>query len=249
MDKASRVRADIPSDITQWKFWEAPKGYFQLIAVSPPCQEYSQAKTVGVRDLKGADQLVRRTLHIIAHFHPLFWWLENPRGGYLKDRGLLDRFPFIDVDYCQFEVWGYKKPTRIWGSAQIGNLTSKLCHPGCPNLDPQTNRHFQQLGGYGPQVLPWNKGRIPEGLILYLLTSAPDVGPGNQAPLWGEEGRDENFFRSSHSLSFQVVRSGATGVFEGVLDNGFMLEGIQALDLVLGNLQGFIPNGDHLRLP
>ena len=184
--------------------------------------------------MKGADQLVRRTLDIIAHFDPLFWWLENPRGGYLKDRGLLDRFPFIDVDYCQFEVWGYKKPTRIWGSAQIGNLTSKLCHPGCPNLDPQTNRHFQQLGGYGPQVSPWNKGRIPEGLILYLLSSAPDVGPGNQAPLWGEEGRDENLFRSSHSLSSQVVHSGVTGVFEGVLDNGFMLEGIQALDLVLG---------------
>ena len=226
LDNASRVRADIPMDIMDWKFWEVPKGYFQLVAASPPCQEYSQAKTMGSRDLEGADRLVRRTLDIIAHFDPPLWWLENPRGGQLKDRGLLDRFPFVDVDYCQFEGWGYKKPTRIWGSSQIRLLSPKLCHPECPNRDPHTRKHFQQLGGYGPQVSTWNKGRIPEGLIKYLLSSAPEVGPGNQAPVWGEEGRDENLFPPSFSRSprafprdvhVQAGRSGYDGTAHGGL--------------------------------
>ena len=53
LDKASRVRADIPSDIMQWKFWEVPKGYFQLIAASPHCQRILTSKNSGSARFEG----------------------------------------------------------------------------------------------------------------------------------------------------------------------------------------------------
>ncbi len=188
LDNAKRANADITTDILLWEFWKIPRGYFQLVAAGPPCQEYSQAKTVGVRDMVGADKLVRKTLEIIKHFQPLLWWVENPRGGLLKTRGLLDSFHFVDVDYCQFGDWGYQKPTRVWGSAQLGRLAPRLCNPQCPNKNPHTGRHFQQLGGYGPQLTAWEKGRMPSKLVEYLLSSAPEIGPPrSRSVVWKKE--------------------------------------------------------------
>jgi site-specific DNA-cytosine methylase len=44
--------------------WEYRKvfapGHFDLVAASVPCNEYSQAKKVGVRDMESADKLVRK---------------------------------------------------------------------------------------------------------------------------------------------------------------------------------------------
>ena len=60
-----------------------------------------------------------RTLDIIRYFNPQMWWIENPRYGKLKEQGILEGVAVLDVDYCQFSDWGYKKPTRIWGSPQL----------------------------------------------------------------------------------------------------------------------------------
>ena len=43
--------ADINCDILQWNYKEYPTGYFDFIWSSPPCTEYSRAKTVGVRNI------------------------------------------------------------------------------------------------------------------------------------------------------------------------------------------------------
>ena len=95
--------AEICCDIMDWDFRaEFPPGHFHLIAAGPPCTEYSIAKTVGVRNLEWADQLVCRTKEIIEYFNPPVWWIENPRTGLLKSRGLLDSCFVIDVDYCKF---------------------------------------------------------------------------------------------------------------------------------------------------
>ena len=100
-----------------------------------PCNEYSCAKKVGVRDMHAADQIVRKTLEVIEYFVPKNWSIENPRTGYLKTRGILDKYPFVDVDYCQLSDWGYQKPTRFWGSPGIVNKPSLLCDFHlCPNL-------------------------------------------------------------------------------------------------------------------
>ena len=40
-------------------------GSYHYIHASPPCTEFSQAKTTGVRNLELADRIVKHTLHII----------------------------------------------------------------------------------------------------------------------------------------------------------------------------------------
>ena len=63
--------AEICCDIMDWDFRaEFPPGHFHPIAAGPPCTEYSIAKTVGVRNLEWADQLVCRTREIIEYFNP-----------------------------------------------------------------------------------------------------------------------------------------------------------------------------------
>ena len=98
-------------DILEWDYSEYRKGYFDIIAASPPCTEYSQAKQTAPRRLEHADALVTRALEIIRYFCPRLWWIENPRGGLLKTRAVVANLPFIDIDYCQFSDWGYQKPT------------------------------------------------------------------------------------------------------------------------------------------
>ena len=42
---------------------------------------------------------------------------------------------FVDIDYCQFSRWGYKKPTRFWGVFPGGKLTNVVCDGfNCMNL-------------------------------------------------------------------------------------------------------------------
>ena len=84
------LAADIQTDIMDWNYLIYPPGYFQFIWASPPCTEYSRAKTVGVRKLEEADKIVERTWEIIDYFKPpLGYILENPQTGLLKDREIM----------------------------------------------------------------------------------------------------------------------------------------------------------------
>ena len=80
--------------------------------------------------------------------------------------------PFIDIDYCQFYDWGYKKPTRIWGCPQVTELESVLCDPNtCPNvvLKPDGRRkNRESLGGNHIRFNRDHKYRVPEGVVRYL---------------------------------------------------------------------------------
>ena len=170
-----------------------------------PCTEYSQAKTVGNRDLDLADRLVRRTVDIIKYFNPLLWWIENPRYGKLRERGILKGVVVLDVDYCQFSDWGYKKPTRIWGSPQLLQLSPKLCGPSCPNKHPETNRHKASLGGSHMELTTWEKGRMPTDLIKYLISAEPSFyptkGEEDQPPSFGNGVTEDHGGQSSVSDS------------------------------------------------
>ena len=104
--------ADINTDIKDWDYTQYPKGHFQAIWASPPCTEYSVAKTVGIRDLEGANEVVQQTLDILEHFEPKYWMIENPQTGLLKDQLCMYGLPFVDVDYCKYGM-PYRKRTRI----------------------------------------------------------------------------------------------------------------------------------------
>ena len=174
LDNDARCQPTILCDIMAWDYRAAFKpGHFDVIFASPPCVEYSQAKTTAPRDLDKANALVQKTLEIIQYFQPRLWFLENPRHGLLKAQSFMDGLPFVDVDYCRFVDWGYQKPTRIWGSHHVRNLAPRLCNPStCPLVVDRpdgTHGHWGHLGANHMKVTPREKGRIPAGLVRYLL--------------------------------------------------------------------------------
>ena len=48
--------ADIQTDIMDWDYRAYPPKSLEAIWASPPCTEYSRAKTTGVRDIDGANK-------------------------------------------------------------------------------------------------------------------------------------------------------------------------------------------------
>ena len=184
-------------DITKWDYTTYPPRYFRLIAAGVPCTEYSRAKTVGDRDLQHADGIALKTMEIIQYFQPEIWWIENPRGGMLKDRSFMRDIPYIDVDYCQFADWGYQKPTRLWCCKKISELPHKICdHRTCRNLITTwygSIQHRERLGGNNIKFSTRSKYRTPSSLVEYLLSpyTLPNksfagwehVNPRGQPPL------------------------------------------------------------------
>ena len=71
-----------------------------IVWASPPCTEYSTAKTRSPRDIEGANKIVRKTLSIIAWVmrkNPkAIWILENPQTGMLKDQIFMKGKPYVE---------------------------------------------------------------------------------------------------------------------------------------------------------
>jgi len=171
-----KYNPDILTYILEWDYTAYPAGYFDVIAASPPCTEYSTAMTCRKRNLAHADAIVERTLVIIHYLNPDMWFVENPRGGLLKTRDCMKRLPYVDLDYCQFSDWGYQKPTRIWGRG-LGKLPNRLCDGRtCKNMTRRYNgqwAHKRIIGGTPPPGTPRvpldDQYRIPKGIIEYIM--------------------------------------------------------------------------------
>ena len=64
-------------DILTWDYTEFEPHSFYFIHASPPCTEYSKAKTRGERELEFADSLVNKALDVRGYVQPCFWLIKN----------------------------------------------------------------------------------------------------------------------------------------------------------------------------
>ena len=184
--EASVVTLDLdprwqPTHLTAIEDWDPtqyPPGFFDVIWASPPCTQYSQARTTGgPPDLAAADRCVQRTLDIIEYLKPEHWFLENPTGRYpnaLRMRPLMSELPPpLFCTYCKYGKQ-YRKPTCIWTSSppeqpllQCTSETPCICkwatdgHPDTAQIGP----HPGQEGASNAQaVYP-----IPTPLLHHLF--------------------------------------------------------------------------------
>jgi hypothetical protein len=191
LDINPKSHADIHTDILTWDYADHDVQY-DFIWASPPCTEYSIAKTVGVRNLELADSIVRRTWEIIDHFQPrLGYVMENPQTGMLKSRPMMVGKPYTDIDYCKYGM-PYRKRTRLWNNIQhLYWKPRPLCKRDCESMKDGTKRHLQ-VAQRGPKTKDrsWQNPhkqaelyRVPGLLIHEILTS---VHPINIHPHVGD---------------------------------------------------------------
>ena len=107
--------ADINCNILDSDYKQHDTGYFDFIWSSPPCTEYSIAKTLGVRKIDEANTIVLKTIEIIKYFQPKVFFIENPQTGLLKPQSFMSEFRYVDVDYCKYG-FNYRKRTRLWNN-------------------------------------------------------------------------------------------------------------------------------------
>ena len=111
-----------------------------MVWSSPPCTEYSRAKSTGVRKIAEANRVVERTWDIIAHFMPTFWFMGNPQTGMLKDQVMMLLVPYTDIDYCKYGM-PYRKRTRIWNNLGESWVPIPLCQRDCDHMMPNGRKH------------------------------------------------------------------------------------------------------------
>ena len=163
----SDMDADIKTDIMEWDYMNAYQpGYFDIIWASPPCTEYSIAKTIGVRDIEGSNKVVQRTLDIINYLQPRWWMIENPQTGQLKHQPMMQNLPFRDVDYCKYGM-NYRKRTRLWTNFEEW-IPRPLCRRDCNSMEPSGKRHIE-VAQRGPCKGTNSKHKVTE---LYVVPAS-----------------------------------------------------------------------------
>ena len=165
--------ADINCNILDWDYTIYPTGYFNVIWASPPCTEYSTAKTIGIRKLEYANQIVLKTLEIIDYFKPQYYIIENPQTGLLKNQIFMNDLPYVDIDYCKYGM-PYRKRTRLWNNV-FNWIPQELFKKDCGNITD--NRH-NATAQRGPSKHLLNNRfnqsdlyAVPEQLIYDILLS------------------------------------------------------------------------------
>jgi hypothetical protein len=148
-----------------------------IIWASCPCTAFSVA-AIGKNWTKVGDdyipknpradfglKLVQKTLEIIEHFNPTYFFIENPRGM-LRKMPIMADLPRQGVTYCQYGDTRMK-PTDIWT-----NSTNWIPRPMCKNGDPC---HVAAPRGSktGTQGLKgsYERSKIPEDLCYEILKS------------------------------------------------------------------------------
>ena len=112
-------------DITDFDYKQYPVGYFDFIWASPPCTEFSLAKTTAPRQLDKACKVVSKAIEIINYLQPTHWAIENP-VGLLKTMKIMEPLSeyMHTVSYCKYG-FSYRKNTNIWTNKHFNPLICK----------------------------------------------------------------------------------------------------------------------------
>jgi hypothetical protein len=175
--------ADIRMDILDWDYRSYLPNSFDVIWASPPCTEYSVAKTVGVRKLDEANAIVKRTIEIIQYFNPTYWMMENPQKGLLKHQSVVADLPYNDLDYCKYGM-PYRKRTRLWNNIEAW-IPRPLCKKDCGHMNGNVHEQSAQqspqihLASVRRRYLTRELYKVPEPLLdelfgLLLQPALPD---------------------------------------------------------------------------
>ena len=115
------------TDILKWKYKSDLDGFLEpakdsdmiWLHASPPCTEYSKAKTTAPRDLPLADSIAKKTLAILKAVKPDYWTIENP-VGLMRTRPFMRPYDKYEkmTSYCK---WGkpFRKDTNIWTNVDV----------------------------------------------------------------------------------------------------------------------------------
>jgi hypothetical protein len=166
--------ADIQTDILEWDFSVYPVGFFDFVWASPPCTEYSRAKTTGVRKIDYANSIVLKTIEIINYLKPKYYVIENPQTGLLKQQPFMFDIPFKDIDYCKYGFL-YRKRTRLWTNIEHWK-PRPLCNKDCNSMNG--NKHIAEAqrltttsNGVVKNFEQHDLYKIPEQLIKEIFDS------------------------------------------------------------------------------
>lgn len=169
--------ADHQVDIMKFNYKQYDKDYFDICWASPPCTEYSKAKSQGIRDIDGANKLVLKTLEIINYFNVEWWFIENPQTSLLKKQSFMNGLSFVDGDYCRYGL-PYRKRTRIWTNKIYDEEPLLLCNKQCGSFVDGKHIGSCGCGGQGKghnksysnkSYSKYEKYRIPDDFILSLF--------------------------------------------------------------------------------
>ena len=148
-----------------------------VIWASPPCTGFSVAAIGHHWDGgKGAYipktdtarlgiELVKKTIEIIEHFKPTYWFMENPRGV-LRKLSVVKDLPRKSVTYCQYGD-ERMKPTDIWTNSDVW-----VPRPMCKNGDPchVAAPRGSRTGTQG-RSNAYERSKIPDELCYEILKS------------------------------------------------------------------------------
>ena len=136
LDIDSSCTVEIVADIEKWTCHFKP-GFFDIIWCSPPCTNYSNAKTVGKRNLASADRVAKSCVAHIDNLAPRVFFIENPRAR-LRKRPFMRRFLKL-THICTQCKYGrrFKKETDICTEICAKDLRLLRCTASSPCVHVQ----------------------------------------------------------------------------------------------------------------